>query len=147
MGCHFLLQGIFLTQGSNPGLLYCRQTLYCLNYQGSLSSSISDDKSKNNNGNYLKSILVHKALSTESGIVVVQSLNSVRLFVTPWSAAYQDFLSFIISWSLLKLMSIKVVMPSNHFTLCRPLLLLPSIFPSIRVFSNESALLIRWPKY
>ena len=89
MGCHFLLQGIFLTQGSNPGLLYCRQTLYCLNYQGSLSSSISDDKSKNNNGNYLKSILVHKALSTESGIVVVQSLNSVRLFAIPWTVALQ----------------------------------------------------------
>ena len=118
-----------------------------LSYQGSLSSSISDDKSKNNNGNYPKSILVYKALSTVSGIVIVQSLNSVRLFVTPWTAACQDFLSFIISWSLLKLMSIELVMPSNHFTLCRPLLLLPSIFPSIRVFSNESALLIRWSKY
>ena len=113
-----------------------------------LSSSISDDRSKNINGNYLKSILVYKSLSTVSEIVVVvQSLNSVRLFVTPWTAAYQDFLSFIISWSLLKLMSIELVIPSNHFTLCRPLLLLPSIFPSIRVFSNELTLLIRWPKY
>ena len=66
---------------------------------------------------------------------------------TPWAAARQASLSSTISWSLLKLMSIKSVMPSNHLILCRPLLLLPSIFPSIRVFSNESALRIRWPKY
>ena len=68
-------------------------------------------------------------------------------FVTPWTAARQAFLSFTISQSLLELMSIESVMPSNHLILCRPLLLLPSIFPSIRVFSNESALHIRWPKY
>ena len=67
-----------------------------------------------------------------------------RLFATPWTAALQ---SFTISQSLLKLMSIKSVMPSNHLILCHPLLLLPAIFPSIRVFSNESALHIRWPKY
>ena len=66
---------------------------------------------------------------------------------TPWATAPQAFLSFIISWSLLKLMSVESVMPSNHLILCHPLLLLPSIFPSIRVFSNESALCIRWPKY
>ena len=66
---------------------------------------------------------------------------------TPWTAARQASLSITISWSLLKLMSTKSVMPSNHLILSRPLLLLPSILPSIRVFSNESALLIRWPKY
>ena len=66
---------------------------------------------------------------------------------TPWTAACQSSLSFTISWSLLKLMSIESVMPSNHLILCRPLLLLPSIFPSIRVFSSESALRIRWSKH
>ena len=66
---------------------------------------------------------------------------------TPWTAAHQAFLSITNSQSLLKLMPIKLVMPSNHLILCRPYLLLPSIFPSIRVFSNESALHIRWPKY
>ena len=84
---------------------------------------------------------------TCSGYVVVQSLSSVWLFATPWTAACQASLSFAISWSLLKLMSIEPVMPSNHLILCHPLLLLPSIFPSIRVFSNWSVLCIRWPKY
>ena len=79
--------------------------------------------------------------------VVVEFLSHVRLFVTPWTAAHQTPLSFTISWSLLKLMSIKSVMPSNHLNLCRPLFLLSSVFPSIRVFSNESVLQIRWPKY
>ena len=77
----------------------------------------------------------------------VQSLSRVRLFATPWTAARQASLSITNSQSLLKLMSIESVMPSNHLILCRPLLLLLSIFPSIRVFSNESALRIRWPKY
>ena len=67
--------------------------------------------------------------------------------MTPWTAARQASLSFTISWSLLKLMSIESVIPSNHLILCHPLLLLPSIFPSIRVFSSESALHIRWPNY
>ena len=80
-------------------------------------------------------------------IFFVQSLGCVRLFATPWTAACQTSLSFTISQSLLKLTSIKLVMPSNHLILCHPLLLLPSIFPSIRVFSSESALCIRWPKY
>ena len=79
--------------------------------------------------------------------VVVQLLSRVCLFVTPWTATCQPSLSFTISWSLLKLMSVELVMPSNHLFLCHPLLLLPSIFPSIRVFSNELALCIRWPKY
>ena len=78
--------------------------------------------------------------------VVVLPPSCVRLFVTPWSAACQASLSFTISWSLLKLMFIESVMLSNHLVLCHPLLLMPSIFPSIRVFSNELALCIRWPK-
>ena len=77
----------------------------------------------------------------------VQSLSRVRLFVTPWAAAHQASLSITNSWSLLRLMSIESVMPSNHLIFCRPLPLPPSIFPSIRVFSNEAALPIRWPKY
>ena len=77
----------------------------------------------------------------------VQLLSRVRLFATPWTAARQASLSITNSQSLLKLMSIESVMPSNHLILCHPLLLLPSIFPSIRVFSNESVLCIRWPKY
>ena len=78
---------------------------------------------------------------------IVQLLSHVRLFATPWTAARQASLSITNSQSLLKLMSIESVMPSNHLILCHPLLLLPSIFPSIRVFSNESVLRIRWPKY
>ena len=77
----------------------------------------------------------------------VQFLSHVRLFVTPWTAARQASLSITNSQSLLKLTSIKSVMPSNHHILCCPLFLLPSVFPSIRVFSNESALPIKWPKY
>ena len=77
----------------------------------------------------------------------VQSLSRVRLFVTPWTAARQASLPITDSWSPLKPMSIKSVMPSNHLILCYPLLLLPSIFPSIRVFSDEISLRIRWPKY
>ena len=77
----------------------------------------------------------------------IQSLSLVQLFVTPWTAAYHAFLSITISQSLLKLMSIKSVVPSNHLILCHLLLLLPSVFPSIRVFSSESVLHIRWSKY
>ena len=77
----------------------------------------------------------------------IQSLSCVWLFVTPWIAALQASLFITNSWSLLKPMSIESVMPSSHLILCRPLLLLPSIPPSIRVFSNESALHVRWPKY
>ena len=77
----------------------------------------------------------------------VHSLSYVQLFAIPWTAACQASLSIINSQSLLKLMSIELVMPSNQLIVCHPLLLLPSIFPSIRVFSNKSALYIRWPKY
>ena len=81
------------------------------------------------------------------GLSAVQSLSPVRLFVTPWTAARQASLSITSSGSLLKLMSIELVMSANHLILCHPLLLLLSIFSSIRGFSNESALCIRWPKY
>ena len=81
------------------------------------------------------------------GTFVIQSLSHVRLFGTPWTAARQALLSFTISWSLRKLMPLESVMLSSHLILCRPLLFIPSIFPSIRVFSSESALCIRWPKY
>ena len=77
----------------------------------------------------------------------VQSLSRVRLFATPWIAARQASLSITNSWSSLRLTSIKSVMPSSHLILCRPLLLLTPIPPSVRVFSNESALCMRWPKY
>ena len=77
----------------------------------------------------------------------IQSLSRVQLFVTPWTTAHQDSLSITNSWSLLRLMSIESVMPSSHLIFCHPLLLLPPIPPSIRVFSNESVLRIRWPKY
>ena len=92
-------------------------------------------------------------LSSETGqgldhvLSSVQSLSRVRFFVTPWTAARQASLSFTVSQSLPKFMSIESVMPSNQLILCRPLLFLPPIPPSIRVFSNESTLHIRWPKY
>ena len=92
-------------------------------------------------------IYIHIQWNTPVQFSSVQSLSPVRLFGTPWTAAHQASLSITNSRSLLKLMSIELLMPSSHLILCRPLLLLPSIFPSIRGFSNESALLIRWLKY
>ena len=90
----------------------------------------------------------HSVMSDSLAVfVVVQSLSHVQLFATPWTAARQASLSFSISQSLLKLMSMESVILSNCLILCRPLLLLSPIFPSIRVFSNESILRIRWPKY
>ena len=89
---------------------------------------------------YLSNLHIHT-------IIVVQSLSRVQLFATPWTAARQASLSFTISESLLKLMPVVSMVPSNHLILCCPLLLQSSIFPSIRVFSSESALHIRWPKY
>ena len=79
--------------------------------------------------------------------ISVQSFSHVQLFVTPWTAACQESLSNTNSQSLPKLMPTKSVMPSNHLVLCRPLLLAPSVFPRIRLFSSESALYMRWPKY
>ena len=78
---------------------------------------------------------------------VSQSLSCIQVFATPWTAAYQASLPFSVSWSLLKPISVELMMPSNHLILCRPLLLLPPILPSMRVFFSESALHIRWPKY
>ena len=89
---------------------------------------------------------IHNGLFSSVQFSSAQSLSHVRLFATPWTAAYQASLSITNSWSLFKLMSIESVMLSNYLILCCPLLL-PSILPSIRVFSNESALRIRWPKY
>ena len=89
--------------------------------------------------------IYHTAVLTT--VVVVQSPSRVRLFATPWTAARQASLSITISLSFLKLMPTESVIPSNHLILCHPFFLLPSIFPSIRVFSNESVLRIRWPKY
>ena len=96
-----------------------------------------------------KAIYCHLAYLTymQSKFSSVQSLSSVQLFATPWTAAHQISLSITNSWSLLKLMSSELMMPSSHLILCCPLLLLPSIFPSIRVFSNESVLSLRWPRY
>ena len=92
-------------------------------------------------------LCVSQASAEHADFSSVQSLSRVRLFVTPWAAARQASLSITNSRSLLRLMSIESVMPSNHLILCRPLFLLPSVFPSITVFSSESVLHIRWPKY
>ena len=91
--------------------------------------------------------LLNSLLSYVPQLAVVQSLSHVWLFVTPWIAACQTSLPFAISWSLLKLMSMESVMPSNHLILYCPLLFLPSVFPSIGVFSSESALYIKWLSY
>ena len=122
MDCHALLQGIFLTQGLNS-LLLTSPVLVCRFF---ITSTIWE--------------------ALISLISSLQSLSHVQLFATPWTAAHQASLSVTNSWSLLKVMSIKSVMPSNHLILCHPLLLPPSIFPSIRVFSNDSLLCIRWPE-
>ena len=126
VGCHFLLKRIFPTQGSN-------QHLSCLlNCQvGSLPLTPPG-----------KPTVVPRLLSRS-----VQSCSRVQLFVTPWPEASQVSLSNINASSLLKLISIESVMPCNYLILCHPILLLPSIFPSIRIFSDESVLHIRWPKY
>ena len=123
MGSHSLFPGIFLTQGSNVHLLYWQANYFPMNHQG-------------NPCNLANNIVV---------FVVVQYPSRVPLFMTPWTAACQAALSFTISQSLQKFMSIELVITSNHLILCHPLLLLPSIFPIIRVFSSESTVSIRWP--
>ena len=102
-----------------------------------------------NDADYITTCGWQSHRTSEGAIVVaiVHSPSPVQLFKTPWTAACQASLSLTISQSLLKLMSIESMMPSNHVILCHPLLLLPSIFPSIRIISDESALCIRWPKY
>ena len=142
-----LLQGIFSTKGSNPGLLHCRQILYQLSHKGSPSckgcgnGSIEQQK-RSSNPEWSKDI---KQIIDD--IVVVQLLSHVQLFATPWTAAHLASPSFSISQSLLEFMSIELVILSNHPILCHPLLFLPSIFLSIKVFSNKSTLCIRWPKF
>ena len=121
VGCYFLLQGIFQTQGSNPRLLHWQADSFTTKPPGKLLRKFN--------------------LSS------VQSLSCVRLFVTPWIAARRASLSITNSQSPLRLTSIESVIPSSHLILCRPLLLLPPIPPSIRVFSNKSTLPMRWPKY
>ena len=123
MGSLFHLQGIAPTQGSNPGLPHCRQILYQLSHKRS------------------PRLLEWVQFSS------AQSLSPVWFFAIPWIAAHQASLSIINSQNLLRLKSTELVMPSNHLILCCSLLLPPSIFPSIRVFTNQSLLHNRWPKY
>ena len=112
-----------------------------------LSRKSQMDPSFLNLHSWLISLLVLLTLCYKTRFSSAQSVSCVWLFATPWTAARQASLFITNSRSLLKLMSIKSVMPSNHLILCRPLLLPPPVFPSIRVFSNESVLCIRWPKY
>ena len=191
VGGHCLLQGFFLTQGSNPGLLYCRQILYHLSHWCACTLSLQSFLTLCDPIDHsLPGFSVHKvlqarilewvALLSSRGssqlrdrncilhllhrqvdssplappgkplshwLSSVQSFSHVRLFATLWIAAHQASLSITSSRSLLKFMSIKLVMPSSHLILCCPLLLLPPIPPSIRVFSKESTLHMRWPKY
>ena len=178
VGCHALLQGIFLTQGSNPRLLHplcwpagssllvppekpslCILThvtgsfLSCFRVSPRvLSLAETEDCSFSRAPRWDRDCVGFCAssplpITTTLHIFVVQLLSRVGVFLTPWTAVCQASLSLTISGSLLKLMSIQLVMPSNHLILCCPLLFLSSIFPSIRVFSNELALPIRWSKY
>ena len=160
MGSITLLQGIFTTQRFNPGLPHCRWILYQLSHQGSprilewvaYPFSRGSPQPRNQTGiSFIAGGFFTKWAMREALVKVqissVQLLSHVQLFVTPWIAARKASLSVTNSRSLPKPMSIESVIPSNHLILCLPLLLLPSIFPSIRVFSNELALPIRWPKY
>ena len=173
MGCHFLLQGIFPTQGSDTHLLHplhWQTDSLPLSQHGSLSHSksfwdIFCHQSYPHACHHIPSMVSYDCLFSEDpqfcpltarvvphlaticGLSSVQSLSHVQLFETPLTAARQASLSITNSWSLLKLRSIQSVIPSNHLIFCHPLLLLPSIFPGIRVFSNESVLRIRWLKY
>ena len=157
VGSLSLLQGIFPTQGSNLGLMHCRQILYQLNNKGRprmlewVAYPFSRGSFWPRNWTGVSSIaggfFTNWAMREVGGFSSVQSLSRVRLFVTLWIAACQASLSITNSRSLLKLTSIESVMPSSHLILCRPLLLLPPIPPSIRIFSNESVLGMRWPKY
>ena len=128
----FVFPPVSCIKDSTPHILFCTLLFFTL-CLGDLSLSVFRD--------HLHSFVSQRQISS------VQSLSHVQLFATPCTAARQASLSITNSWSLLKLMSIESVMASNHLTLCRPLLLSPSIFPSISVFSNESVLRIRWPKY
>ena len=165
VGSLSLLQGIFPTQGSNP-VWHCRQILYQLSHQGSprilewVAYPFFRGSSQPRNWTEV-SCISGESQPWDIGMIIcllkisaeaqqfssVQSLSHVQLFATPRTAAHQASLSITNSQSLLKLRSIVLVMPSNHLILCCLFLLPPSIFPSIRVFSNESVLRISWPHY
>ena len=176
VGSLSLLQRIFPAQGSEPGLPHCRWILYQLSHKGSpvlnrtlqnlwvleqLSSLLLQLIICNNNleeirlsGKWMSVWDTYLTMEFELGDQIleimsspVQSLSCVWLFVTPWTAAHQSSLSIANSQSLPKIMSIESVIPSSHLILCHPLLLPPSIFPSIRVFSKESVLHMRWSNY
>ena len=139
------------TQESNPCLLHWQVNSLLLSYR---VAYICYFIFKMGHGAYLavQWLRLHLPVQGVVGLTPVQFssvqlLSRVWLFMTPWTAAHQASLSITNSWSLLKLMPIESVMPSNHVILCCPFLLTPSIFSSIRVFSNESVLCIRWPKY
>jgi len=121
--------------------------LWC--FSGTSQTRLKRVSSSSSRGNYdiVEGFPPIRTLILILSLIIVQSPSCVRIFATPWSAARQASLSITDSQSLLRLMSIELVMPSNHLILCRPLLLSPSIFPSSRVFSNEMALYIRWPRH
>ena len=153
MDCHFFLQGIFLTEGQKSCLLYllhCRWILYQLSYHRSPQYKfrliVIEKRYK---FSPLVSQITFQLLNSHLWLQFssVQSLSRVWLFVTPWTAARQASLSITNSQSLSKLKSTESVIPSSHLIFCHPLLLLPPIPPSIRVFYNESTLRMRWPKY
>ena len=122
---------------------------YCLKCSETEKTTLQNSSTHEIFKLYAEDLVVIGALSKRKNLQFssVQLFSHVQLFVTPWTAARQASLSITNSWSLLKLMSIELVMPSIHLILCYLFLLLPSIFPSIRVFSKESDLCIRWPKY
>ena len=122
-------------------MLKHRKILY-INGLDKYCQNVQTTKSNLHSMQFLSKIHIHNGILSS-----VQSLSHVLLFATPWIAARQASLSTTNSWNSLKLTSIESVMPSSHFILCHPLLLLPPIPPSIRVFSNESTLPMRWPKY
>ena len=153
---------IFPTQGSNSSLSHCRQILYQLSHKGiprtlewvdypfTRGSSLPRKWTGISYiaGRFFTNWAIREAhIKSSVQFSSVQTLSHVWLFVTPWTAACQAFLSITNSQSLLKLMCIDSVMPSNHLILCHPLLFLPSIFSGIREFSKELALHIRWPMY
>ena len=140
--CHplFLLPSIF------PSIrVFCNESVLCIRWPKYWSFSFSISPSNEYSG--LIFFRMDWLDLFEIQFHSVQSLSHVWLFVTPWTVVHQASLSITNSWSLLKLMSIESMMPSNHLIQCLPLLLPPSIFPSIRVFSSESVLCISWPKY
>ena len=151
VGCHAFLQGIFPNQGSNPGLLHCRWILYQLSHQGipAILEWIAYPFSRGSSWprNWTGVSCIADRLFTSGLWLSSVQFSRVRLFATSWITACQASLSIANSRSSLKFTSIELVMPSRHLILCRPLLLLPPIPPSIRVFSHESTLRMRWPKY